>query len=170
FAATRKMKDPKWRGPDGAKLLLEIKSQTDNALVIKFSCNEWGAFAPGKPALDYAAVKQLKGSPDWQTVSVSLPELTASDPKVTAPLENWQTVAEFSISPSGEIVRDGQKVKENGKAWDGPREIRNLRWEGGTYPAQIIAAAALTPAEHEKNFNAAIKKSLDQEKQDAKSK
>ncbi len=169
-AFTRKIKDPKWRGPDGAKLLFEIRSQTDNALVVKFICNEWGVFTPGKPALDYTVVKELKGSPDWQTISVSLPELVSTDPKVTAPLANWQTVAEFNISPNGETIKDGKKVNVNARAWQGPRDIRNLRWEGGTYPAQIAAPAALTPEQLEKNFNNAIKKSLDQEKLDAKGK
>jgi hypothetical protein len=40
-------------------------------------------------------------------------------------------VTEFSISPSGTTLKDGKKVKVDGKAWQGPREIRNLRWVGG---------------------------------------
>jgi pimeloyl-ACP methyl ester carboxylesterase len=131
LAATRKLKDPKWRGPDGARLVFEIQSQTDNTLVLKFGCNAWGAFAPGKLAVDYTVVKHLKASPDWQTIAVSLDELTATDLKTNAPLANWQTVCEFTISPSGEIVQAGQKQKVDGKPWRGPREIRNLRWEGG---------------------------------------
>ena len=130
-ATTRKLKDAKWRGPDGATLLFEIICQTDNRLVLTFNCNAWGAMMPGKPAVDYTALKELKGSADWQTVSVSLSELSAADPKVTAALANWQTVTEFSLSPSGEIVRDGQRVKVGGRAWQGPRKIRNLRWDGG---------------------------------------
>jgi pimeloyl-ACP methyl ester carboxylesterase len=169
-AFTRKLKDPKWRGPDGAKLVFEIKSRTDNTLVVTLNCNAWGACQPGKPATDYTVVETLKGSAEWQPVTVTLAELAATDPKITAPLANWQTVTEFSISPSGEIVRDGQKVKVNGKAWNGPREIRNLRWEGGTYAALPLTQSALNRAEHEKAFNDAIKKSLDQEKQEAKSK
>jgi cephalosporin-C deacetylase-like acetyl esterase len=131
IAATRKLKDAKWRGPDGAKLLFEIRSHTDNALVIAFTCNEWGAFVPGKPAIEYTVVKELKGSSDWQTVSVSLNELAATDPKITAPLASWRTVTEFSLSPGGETAKDGQKVNVPGKSWQGPREIRNLRWESG---------------------------------------
>ncbi|MGA2496487.1 MAG: acetylxylan esterase [Tepidisphaeraceae bacterium] len=165
-ATTRKLKDAKWRGPDGAKLLFEIKSQTDNALVIKFNCNAWGAFAPGKAAVDYTVMKELKGSQEWQSVSVSLNELAATDPSISASLANWQTVTEFSISPSGETVKGGQKVKVDGKAWQGPREIRNLRWEGGEYSGQRIADSALTPAEHRKQFDDAIRKSLEQEKAD----
>jgi pimeloyl-ACP methyl ester carboxylesterase len=128
---TRKLKDAKWRGPDGATLKLEIKSLTDNTLVAKFNCNAWGAFTPGKPAVDYTAVKVVKGAPDWQTLSISLAELAATDPKITVPLANWQTVTEFSLSPSGETVKNSEKLKVDGKPWQGPREIRNLRWEGG---------------------------------------
>ena len=163
-ATTRKLKDPKWRGPDGATLHFEIKCQTDNQLVLTFNCNAWGAMIPGKPAVDYTAVKALKGSPDWQTVSVSLNELVATDPKVTAPLANWQSVTEFSLSPSGTTVRAGQKVKADGPPWRGPREFRNLHWEGGAYSRQQTADAALRPEEFQKNFNDAIRKSLEQEK------
>ena len=132
-ATTRKLKDAKWRGPDGATLHFDVKCESDNQLVLTFNCNAWGAMIPGKPAVDYTVVKTLKASPDWQTVSVKLDELVATDPKVTAPLANWQTVTEFSLSPSGTTVKDGQKVKADGKSWRGPREIRNLRWEGGEY-------------------------------------
>ena len=120
-AVTRKLKDPKWRGPDGARLVFEIRSETDNTLVIKFNCNAWGAFAAGQPAVDYIVVTELRGGSDWQTVSVGLDELTATDPNITTPLANWQTVTEFSISPSGEIVRDGQKQTVDGQPWRGPR-------------------------------------------------
>lgn len=106
-------------------------------------------------------VKELKGSPEWQGISVSLNDLIPTDPKVTEPLTNWQSVTEFTISPSGAIVRDGQKVKAEGLAWKGPREIRNLRWEGGEYVRQKTVDGELRPDEFQKNFNDAIKKSLE---------
>lgn len=165
-ATTRKLKDAKWRGPDGATLHFEIQSLTDNQLVLTFNCNAWGAMIPGKPTVDYTTVKQLKGGPDWQTVSIALNELFATDPAITAPLANWQTVTEFSISPKGEIVKEGQKVKVPGKAWQGRRDIRNVRWEGGSDARQTTVDAALSPDELQKNFNDAIKKSLEQEKLD----
>ena len=128
-AFTRKLKDPKWRGPDGAKLVFDIRCESDNQLVVEVETNGWGAVEKGKPAISYNAVKQLKGSPDWQTVSVSLDELVATDPKFTSPLTNWRTVTQLSIGPTGEVVRDGAKQAMPGKPWVGPREIRNLRWE-----------------------------------------
>ncbi len=167
-ANTRKLTDPKWHGPDGGKLLFEIKCETDNSLVVKFNCNGWGAIQPGKPVVDYVAVKELKGSPDWQTVSVGAEELVALDPKITAPLADWQTVTEFSISPYGETVKDGQKVQVDPRAWKGSRAIRNLRWEGGMYTIQRPQASKLTDKEYQKQFNDAINKSLEQEKMDQK--
>jgi hypothetical protein len=166
-ATTRKLKDPKWRGPDGATLQLEIKSLTDNKLVLTFNCNAWGAINPGKPAVDYISVKELKGSPEWQQLSVSLKDLVSTNEKA-GPLANWQSVTEFSISPSGTTLKDGKKVKVDGKAWQGPREIRNLRWVGGEYKNTATTNNALSPEDFKKNFNDAIKKSLEQEKLNGK--
>jgi dienelactone hydrolase len=167
-ATTRKLKDPKWRGPDGATLHFEIQSETDNQLVLTFQCNAWGAFEPGKPAVDYTAVKPVKGAPGWQPVSVALGELFATDPKITEPLANWRTVAEFSISPKGEVVRDGRKVSVSGKPWQGSRAIRHLRWEGGTHAPSAGTGKGLNEGDFGKNFDNAIKKSLEQEKLDRK--
>jgi hypothetical protein len=167
-ATTRKLKDPKWRGPNGATLHFEVKSETDNQLVLTFNCNGWGAMIPGKPAVDYTVAKTLRGSAEWQSVSVRLDELIATDPKITTPLADWQTVTEFTLSPSGATVKDGQRVKADGKPWQGPRALRNLRWEGGEYANQTATDAALKPEEFKKNFDDAIKKSLEQEKLDGK--
>lgn len=168
IATTRKLKDPKWRGPDGATLQFEVKCESDNQLVLAFNCNAWGAFSPRQPAMDYTVVKTLKASKDWQTVSVTLGELVATDPKVTSPLANWQTVTEFSISPSGTIVKDGKPARTSGKDWVGPRAIRNLRWVGGNYSAQSGTGEALSHEAFQTHFNNAIKKSLEQEQSDRK--
>jgi len=138
-AFTRKMHDPKWRGPDGARLAVDVKAAGNCSLVLTFNCNQWGAF-PGKPAGSYAVEKNLKASSEWQTVSVGLDELLpVTDKKAKSsppPLATWQTVTEFSISPSGAAVRDGKEVRLGGKPWQGPREFRNLRWEGPRLPTQ----------------------------------
>jgi cephalosporin-C deacetylase-like acetyl esterase len=165
-ATTRKLKDAKWRGPDGATLHFEVKCQTDNQLVLTFNCNAWGAMLPGRPAVNYTAAKALGGSPDWQPVSVALHELAATNPKAARAPADWRTVTEFSISPQGEVMKDGRIVKVDGKAWRGGRDIRNLRWEGGAYSHQEAASSAVNPEEFQNNFNDAIKKSLQQERRD----
>jgi len=165
-AATRKIKDPRWRGPDGASLVFEMNPAADNTLVVTATTNDWGAFAPGKPVVAYSAVKELRGGSDWQTVTVRLDELMVADGR----LPDWREVTELSIGPSGEVVRNGIKEKVAGQPWKGPREIRNLRWEGGTYRNPDAPSQTMTPAEHQKAFDAAIKKSLDQEARDRLSK
>jgi hypothetical protein len=65
-------------------------------------------------------------------------------------------------------VENGRKIIADGQAWQGPREIRNLRWEGGESPQPATTGATLSPEEFSKNFNDAIRKSLDQEKLDGK--
>jgi len=122
-AVTRKVKDVQWRGPDGAKLVWEMKPAADCRLVIKVSTNSWGAFEPGRPPVDHAAEKQLRGGLDWQTVTVSLEDFTP-------PLANWRTVTELTLTPAREVVAGRHKRPLAGTPWQGPRDIRNLRWEG----------------------------------------
>ena len=166
-ATTRKLKDPKWRGPDGATLCFDIQSHTDNQLVLTFTTNAWGAIHPGQPAVDYTVVKKLTASPDWQPVTVTLAELTATDPKATTPPANWQAVTEFTLSPSGTTMQNGQPVKSSGQPWQGPRALRHLRWEGGTQ-APPATGTPVNPDDFKDHFDDAIRKSLEQEKKDGK--
>lgn len=167
-ATTRKLKDPKWRGPDDSTLNFEIRCESDNQLVITFNCNAWGAMTPGKPPVDYCVVKPLKASPDWQPISIALNELISPDPKNTTPLTDWQTVTELTISPTGSFKVDGQKSTVTGKPWKGPREIRNLRWEGGKYTERPPASSTIRSEDFQRNFNDAIKRSIEQEKKGQK--
>ncbi len=162
-AITSKLKDPKWRGPDGGKLVFEIRSTSDNTLAVVISTNAWGIYGNKVPMGDYVAARELKASPDWQTVTVSLEELVANDTKITTPLADWQTVTDLRISP---IYQGGAKGRVNlgGKAWQGPREIRNLHWEGGQYAAVQPVGSTLSAEEYQRQFNDAIDKSLEQEK------
>jgi cephalosporin-C deacetylase-like acetyl esterase len=168
-AVTRKVKDAKWRGPDGAKLVFEVNPLRDASLVVSVTCNEWGAFSSG-PKLQYHVVKELKGSPEFQTVSVSLEELVPTDPQNKVPLANWQTLTELALCPSLSASKSGQPAPPQGKPWAKPTEtqVRNLHWEGGEYKTAQVKGAALSEAEHHKTFNEAIRKSLEQEKLDRK--
>jgi hypothetical protein len=168
-ANTAKLKDPKWRGPNGGKLVFEIKTEIDNNLAVVIGNNGWGVFGNKSITSDYVATKELKGSPEWQTVTVSLADLVGNDPKATAPLADWQTVTDLRITPSYSGGAKGL-VNVKGKAWQGPREIRNLHWEGGEYVGVQAVGAGLSAADHQRQFNDAIKKSLEQEKLDRKAK
>ncbi len=170
---THKIKDPKWRGPDGARLVFDLKCPTDIVLRVTVTSNGWGAF-PGLPwGRTYQVRKPIKGSPDWQTISVSLDELVAikkddasrkDDPST---LTSWATATELNFGWAPTYIQDGQEVPfgpENSQrnGWHEPREFRNLRWEGGSDAAASVAPAPAAPApgELDATIQSEIKNSL----------
>ena len=162
---TRKVKDPKWRGPTGAKLRFEIAARLDGWLAVKFVANEWGAFAAG-PKAEYAAVKELKVRDGWAQVEVDLDDLRPIG-ATKGKLSDWETLTEVSVTPN--IPADLKTAEmTTPKGWTAGFEpkIRSLRWEGGHYVAAQKAPATLSEAERSKAFNDAIKASLEQEKKD----
>jgi len=167
-AATRKLKDPKWRGPAGARLVFEVKCPKDNVIAVAVSLNDWGAF-PGKPAGAYSARKPLTGSPDWQTVSIAPEEMLPDKPNMPA-LTSWDTVTELSLKRSKYILKDGKEVEFGGAdGWSAPREFRNLHWEGGVDNTNVTAPAAMkdaVPKNLDETIQKEIKKSTDLEKRD----
>ena len=63
---------------------------------------------------------------EWQTVAVSLADFTP-------PPANWRTVTEPTFTPVREFAEGRQERPIASNRWQDPREIRNLRWEGGEY-------------------------------------
>ncbi|MBT3193211.1 MAG: alpha/beta hydrolase fold domain-containing protein [Verrucomicrobia bacterium] len=162
-AATRKMKDPKYRPPRGAKLLLDVKIEEDNTLVYEFRCNAWNAY-PHRPVGTFIAAKEIKGSPDWQTIEVSESDLRPStfprgktDP---LPKSQWEYVTEFSLRCKGSVIRNGELIDVS-RAWRGGREFRNLRWVGGRYPEKIIVSGGAVSISEE-DLNAEIGAAIDE--------
>jgi hypothetical protein len=162
---TRKVKDPKWRGPKGAKLRFEIKAREASWLAVKFMSNDWGAFAAG-PKAEYAVVTELKVTDGWATVEVDLADVRPIG-ATKGKLADWSTLTEIGITPSipAELKTPDMKAAKGWTRGMNPA-VRNLRWEGGSYDATQQAPATLTEAERTKAFNDAIKASLEQEKKD----
>lgn len=171
-AATRKLKDPKWRGPEGGTLAVDVNPNRDCSLVVTVIVNEWGAF-PGRGGT-YHALHQLKGSTAWQTVRVALTDLRPADERQNEPLTSWQAVTLLQLSPTASVIaKDGSKSEIGKQGWENHAAltVRNLRWEGGTYSDAEVAPAVLkSPADFDQQFNDAIKQSLEQEKLDRKAK
>ena len=164
---TRKVKDPKWRGPKGSKLRFEIKASEASWLAVKFMSNDWGAFAAG-PKAEYAVVTELKVTDGWATVEVDLADVRPIG-ATKGKLADWNTLTEIGITPSipAELKTPDMKAAKGWTRGMNPA-VRNLRWEGGSYDATQQAPATLTEAERTKAFNDAIKASLEQEKKDRK--
>ena len=166
-AITRKVKDPRWRGNEGDRLAIDIKSNAADTLVFTFYSNEWGV-SPGKPTATYTMERPLKATTDWQTVEVRLDELMPQTVKDQAagPLKSWQYLTELGIGASGTAIRNGATVKLGFQPWKGPREFRNLRWIGtGARAGAREASRKVSPADFDKGFNDAIKTSLETERQ-----
>ena len=159
-ATTRKLKDPKWRGTAGAKLVFDVKCPQDNTIVVIADLNGWGVY-PGKPGGSYLAGRALKGSPDWQTVSVGLEDMRPASQTCPPAMAAWDTVTELSLRRQGTFYQDGKEVKfgESSPGWNEPREFRNLRWEGGAEPAGATGAAAAADAVPQ-NVDAIIQKEI----------
>jgi hypothetical protein len=96
-------------------------------LAVEAKMNVWGTF-PGKPSGDFVFKKALKGSPDWQTVTIKLGDMLKRDS--SDPLPSWETVTELHLTRPATCLVDGKEV-EFGKGWETPIELRNMRWEGG---------------------------------------
>jgi cephalosporin-C deacetylase-like acetyl esterase len=164
---TRKVKDPRWRGPTGAKLRFEIAAREDSWLAVRFTSNEWGAFAAGQKA-EYSAVKKLQLKDGWATVEVDLSDLRPIG-ATKAKLADWSTLTDLSFTPNIPAeLKTAEMTPTKGWTREFELKVRKLRWEGGSYGLTQRPSATLTEAERTKAFNDAIKASLEQEKRDRK--
>jgi hypothetical protein len=169
-ASTRKVKDPLWRGPLGARLAFEINPANDTTLYVTVTRNAWGAFGPGTG--DYYAAVPLKANGGWVAVNLGVEDFQPVDPKGAKPLADWSTLTDLSFSGHASLVKDGAKVALPSIDWKqaGTIRIRQLRWVGGQYQGDAPSAPELSDAERTKAFNDAIKASLEQEKKDREGK
>lgn len=168
-AYTRKIKDPMYTGPDGAKLLLDIKVDHDVTIFYELQDNSWGAYS-GKKSGEYYAPINIKGSPEWQTVGVTVADFKPTNERTKQPLENWRHVTELGIRGRVRITEDGKQIELGGN-WNEPRAFRNLRWGGGTYTRTLQTAEGektLSDEEFKRQFQKGIDDSIELEKRDEK--
>jgi len=163
---TRKIKDPKWRGPDGAALAVDVLDPAGGELAVVFKMNSWSAFK-GMPAAEYYAVKPIARSNEWQTIEMTLNDLVPLDARSRQGLRTWQYMTELGIVAMVRTRQSGQSVVLAGAAWPQSRKLKNLRWTGGDYPEQfIMPGRKISPAEFDSIFDSEIRKSVEQEARD----
>lgn len=165
-ATTRKIKDPLWRGPQGARLAFEINPANDTVLYVSVTRNAWGAFGAGSG--EHVATVPLKANGGWVAVNLGVADFQPIDPKGAQPLKDWSTLTELSLQAHATVVKDGVKTSLPSLAWKNAAAIRvrQLRWVGGDYQGDAPSAPELSDAERTKAFNDAINASLEQEKKD----
>jgi hypothetical protein len=167
LAATRKIKDPKWRGPDGAKLAIDVLAPTGGDLALTFELAAWSCYA-GVPQGRYLAVKPLVAIDEWQTVEVSLKDLEPLDDRSRKGLASWRYLTELAITAAVRTRENGKEVIRAGGEWPADRQFRRLRWVGGTQPEHLLLpGAAISKADFEHIFQQSIDESVEQETRDA---
>jgi len=90
---TRKLADPKWRGPDGSKLAFDVYAPQDVTLKIMLKSHE---FNPGGKY--YEAGLSLKAREGWQKVRL---EAGQFKPKKGQALKRWREMETLEISAEG---------------------------------------------------------------------
>lgn len=161
---TRKIRDPKWRGPIGAKLSIDIQDALGGNLILEFSFNNYSKYGREYPAGEYFAVIPIRASRDWQTVTLSIKDLKPKKNNQVGHPADWQTLDHLSVANQLEFEVEGkpQRYKSNSQNGRG-RKMRNLQWVGGEYPKTILlngGGLELGPAEYEKQFNSQIDSSI----------
>lgn len=157
FASTRKLTDPRWIGPEGAELAIDVLDPDGGDFLIAFEVNQWGAYANLKQG-KYYAIAPLEKSNDWQTVKIPLSAVKPADPN-SPPISSWQGISELSLTTESGNIK---------AAWPPTRKFRNLRWLGGTYTKPpIMPGGNISDEEYQRLFQQSIDNSVKLEKQDA---
>lgn len=166
-AGTRKLTDPKWRGPDGAALVIDVKDPQGGNFLMTFSVNQWRAYE-GLEAGEYYCVKPLAKSDDWQTVTIDLADLKARKPGIPLYPASWQGITELGIVAGLHKLPGVPTTILSGGTWPGRRQLRNLRWAGGAYSEPLLyPGGELSVEEFQEIFQDDIDKSIELESKDA---
>ena len=118
MASTYKLYDDQYMAPPGASMALDVRSAEPNTLVIRLD--------------DAGAEVSLVGGEVWQEVVLQPADFNYSDGRVRS---DWLDIRELKLSHTDTLRSKGSnKVLKLGRNWKGKGpEIRNLRWEGGSF-------------------------------------
>ena len=118
---TRKVTDPKWQGPAGAKLAITFKVEKTNRIAIVVIENEWRNYRGRKKT--FVCETELIGSAENQTLTLTTADFKNTDDG--AVLTNWTQLDQLGLcayfSPKGQ-PKDVLK-------WNGaPPEFFHIEW------------------------------------------
>jgi len=121
---TRKVTDPKWRGPKGAKLTLALQSEQPNVLGIVLHENTWRRYRGKKRT--YVAEAKLKGG-KTETVAFDLGDFKNVTDGV--PLKNWEQLDELGLVAKT-TIRGAKPIEVAADPWQGPQPVfKRLEWQ-----------------------------------------
>jgi len=121
---TRKLTDPLYRGPAGAKLKLTLSMPQPNRLTFVIVENEWRG--ERGPRRTFACVREIPGGEGPQNVTLSLAEFAGLTEK-DGSLASWEQVDQFAICAHHE----GSGISSSESKWaGGPPVFSRLEWIG----------------------------------------
>jgi len=119
---TRKITDPAWRGPDGARLAITLRTAKANRLTVTVVENEWRGECGRRRT--FTCTRDLAGGSDPQTLSLAPADFVPDDAKL-GPLTSWAEIDVLSLR--GDRAH-GKPAKTPG--WDGPLpEFTRVEWQ-----------------------------------------
>ena len=119
---TRKVTDPKWRGPDGTRLALTLRVAEPNRMTIVAIENEWRSYRG--PRRTYTAEVTLRGATEAQTLAFAPGDFKdATDGK---PLKSWSQLDQLGFCAQAEGTAKAATVRR----WAGKEpEFLRLEWK-----------------------------------------
>lgn len=118
---TRKLTDPLWRGPEGAKLKLTLQMPTTNTLSFVVIENEWRQYRGAKKT--YVCEREITGSEKEQTIILEAKDFSGGG----GVLKSWSEVDQFAIC---RYFADRSAVPSRQASWSGmPPTFVRLEWE-----------------------------------------
>lgn len=118
---TRKVTDPLWRGPDGAKLQITLKLRQTNRMSIVLQQNEWRSYRG--PRRTFVCNRDIPGSEAPQTLTLALGDFTSEEglPITWAEIDQLGLCAHFL--PQGTTASQA-------RLWNGPApEFLRVAWD-----------------------------------------
>ena len=121
---TRKVTDPKWRGPKDAKLALTIQSEQPNVLGIVLHENTWRRYRGKKRT--YVAEVNLKGG-KAETVTLDFGDFKNVTDGVL--LKSWDELDELGFVAKT-TIRGAKPIEVAADPWQGPKPVfKRLEWQ-----------------------------------------
>ncbi|MEY4384979.1 MAG: hypothetical protein RLY20_262, partial [Verrucomicrobiota bacterium] len=118
---TRKLTDPLYRGPNGAKLAITLKMPQTNRLSIVLQQNEWRRYRG--PKMTFVCEREIQGSDKEQTLSLEVKDFTSKD----GPLMSWTQIDQLGLCAQ---FTERETPKTTASTWKGPApQFVRLQWE-----------------------------------------
>ena len=117
---TRKVTDPLWRGPEGARLALTLKMPQTNRFSIVLEQNEWRSYRG--PRRTFVCTREIPGGEAPQTLTLEAKDFISPE----GPLTSWKEIDQLGLC--AHLVAKGTSASE-APLWKGaaPQFLR-LAW------------------------------------------